>query len=979
MLFRHVPQRRAIDLAQPEQKAAHIRVSPQIAKVLCGYKRPVVLSVDERAIVDWVGLHVVIGQAIQHGATTARVEEIYQALALRRQIGPDIIQDRRHDGIDKTRAIQICRVLRQKLWPLHKRLGQFQLGLRQIGTAYYARAIPRKGLNSSMAMTLTNSTVSGNNAYTGGGIDHRGALLNLINSTVSGNSVTGDANVAGGIFVTGAGTLTLTNSTISNNAVNTSGGSGGGIANNSSTVNLENTIVANNSVSGGGSGPDLLGAFNSQDYNLIGNTTGATFTGTTTHNKTNVDPRLAPLTNNGGLTQTQALLAGSPALDAGDNSVTGFPLSLTTDQRGTGFARQVDGPDADTVATVDIGAFEAQVSVEDITDKATNEDTQLQFSFNVGGSGSITSITATSSNTALVPNNAANLVVTGSSSTRTVTINPAADQFGTATISVTVNGTNRQSMTDTFVVTINPVNDSPMFTKGLDQTVNNNAGTQIVNNWANNLSPGPANEANQTLSFVITNNTYPSLFATAPAISSTGALSYAPAANGGGSATITVVLQDNGGTANGGHDTSPPQTFTINVNPVGGFLQFSSANFTTTESSSFATITVVRLGDKSLPVTVDFATGGDSGSRCSTVTGMASPKCDFTEAFGTLRFAAGEDSKTFRVLITQDAYVEGPERVMLALSNTTGFGALGTPATANLRIDDDASEPPTNPIDDVTDFVRQHYHDFLNREPDQGGFDFWTSLITQCGNDQVCIRTKRIDVSNAFFYELEYQQTGSYVYRLYRAAFGNNQPFPNPDNSNPAEANKLVSYAAFTPDRARVVGGASLAQAQLDLSTAFVQRAAFISSYASGLDGPAYVDALLATIKNDIKDQTGLPVDLGSQRQALIDLYNQSGGGNAGRGAVIYRLADDNTQTNPINNRPFIDAEYNRAFVTTQYFGYLRRDPDIGGFLFWLGQVNSAPLRDVPKQHAMVCSFITSAEYQQRFSSLVTHTNVECQ
>jgi hypothetical protein len=77
-----------------------------------------------------------------------------------------------------------------------------------------------------------------------------------------------------------------------------------------------------------------------------------------------------------------------------------------------------------------------------------------------------------------------------------------------------------------------------------------------------------------------------------------------------------------------------------------------------------------------------------------------------------------------------------------------------------------------------------------------------------------------------------------------------------------------------------------------------------------------------------------------------------------------------------INNRAFIDAEYNRAFVATQYFGYLRRDLDIGGFLFWLGQVDRFPIRNA--QHAMVCSFITSAEYQQRFGSTVTHTNSEC-
>jgi hypothetical protein len=112
---------------------------------------------------------------------------------------------------------------------------------------------------------------------------------------------------------------------------------------------------------------------------------------------------------------------------------------------------------------------------------------------------------------------------------------------------------------------------------------------------------------------------------------------------------------------------------------------------------------------------------------------------------------------------------------------------------------------------------------------------------------------------------------------------------------------------------------------------------------------------------------------LQAQRSALITLFN-----SGGRGNVVYRLADDNVTTNPIDNRAFIDAEYNCAFVATQYFGYLRRDSDIGGFLFWLGQVNSAPLRNVPKQHAMVCSFITSAEYQQRFSSVVTHSNGEC-
>jgi len=239
--------------------------------------------------------------------------------------------------------------------------------------------------------------------------------------------------------------------------------------------------------------------------------------------------------------------------------------------------------------------------------------------------------------------------------------------------------------------------------------------------------------------------------------------------------------------------------------------------------------------------------------------------------------------------------------------------------------------------------VQQHYYDFLSRYPDSGGWDFWTGTITQCGNDPTCINAKRIDVSNAFYFELEFQQTGSYVYRLYRTAFGNNQPFPNPfpDPNFPNDEKKWPSYTVFSNDRARVVGGSNLAQAQLNLAKAFVQRPEFLAKYPASLTtADQFVDAVLTTIQAD------LGVSLSSQRSALIGLYNSSGG----RGAVIYRLADDNVQTNPINNRPLIDAEYNRAFVATQYYGYLRRDADLGGINFWLAR-STAP-RSVRQQTA---------------------------
>jgi len=79
-----------------------------------------------------------------------------------------------------------------------------------------------------------------------------------------------------------------------------------------------------------------------------------------------------------------------------------------------------------------------------------------------------------------------------------------------------------------------------------------------------------------------------------------------------------------------------------------------------------------------------------------------------------------------------------------------------------------------------------------------------------------------------------------------------------------------------------------------------------------------------------------------------------------------------------VDNRVFIDAEYNRSFVYSQYSGYLRRDADIGGFLFWLNQVSTAPPRTASKQKGMVCAFITSDEYQFRFGDKAPRTNVEC-
>ncbi len=410
------------------------------------------------------------------------------------------------------------------------------------------------------------------------------------------------------------------------------------------------------------------------------------------------------------------------------------------------------------------------------------------------------------------------------------------------------------------------------------------------------------------------------------------------------------------------------RTFTnVLVNQVANFVasatfQFSVGSYMASETTGSALITIQRTSGASGPASVDYLTSD----------GTASQRTDYTITIGRLLFASGETTKTFRVPIIDDLYVEGDETINVTLSNPVG-ATLGTPNPALVTItDNDTVAPTTNPLDDADArfFVRQHYLDFLNRVPDQGGFDYWSGIITGCGSNQACIRANRISVSNAFFFELEYQQTGSYVQRLYRASFGNNQPFPNTQTnpSFPNEEKKMPNYSVFSQDRAAVVGGGNLAQKQLDLANEFVSRSAFIAKYPASLTTAGqFVDAVLATI------QTDLGVNLSGERNNLITLY-----GSLGRGGVMYRLADDNVQTNPINNRALIDAEYNRSFVLGEYFGYLRRNPDIGGFVFWLGQVNSGALRDVAKQSAMVCSFITSAEYQLRFSSIVTRNNTEC-
>jgi len=496
----------------------------------------------------------------------------------------------------------------------------------QGGTGFSPQGGSGGGIDNFGPMTMIGCTVSGNftkgpsagGGSSGGGIFNNN-LLTMIDCTISGNRTDLDRGRGGGIYNNGA-TVSLTNCTVTeNSAISCCGFENGQGIHNGGTANIRNSIIAGN---GNGSTPDVTGDFNSHGHNLIGKATIGDQTGFVNGNNGDqvgtpaspLNALLGPLVNNGGATLTHALLSNSPAFDAGDNCVTqpahcsdaNIP-QLTTDQRGAG--RLADSPDADTTATVDIGAFEFHQILENVQDRTTNEDTPLSVSFAIGDRGlETTTPTATSNNQALIP--AANLSLTGTGSVRTLLITPIANLSGLAQITLSVTYTDSVSsgasppqfvVEDTFLVTVNPVNDVPTFTLGPDQavdpdvvfanqTVLEDAGPQSLANWATGISAGP-NESEQTLTFQVTANTNPTLFSAGPAVSDTGTLTFTPAANSSGSALITVVLKDNGGTSNGGQDTSAAETFQITVIPINDVPTFTKgADQTVNEDAGFQSV-----------------------------------------------------------------------------------------------------------------------------------------------------------------------------------------------------------------------------------------------------------------------------------------------------------------------------------------------------------------------------------------------------
>ncbi|MDB9513854.1 DUF4347 domain-containing protein [Kamptonema animale CS-326] len=181
-------------------------------------------------------------------------------------------------------------------------------------------------------------------------------------------------------------------------------------------------------------------------------------------------------------------------------------------------------------------------------------------------------LTATSNNTALT---GTPTITNNNDGTATLKYTPITDANGTANITVTVTDADTGAVTKPFTVTVTPVNDKPSFTATNPTAVNEDAGAQTVTGWAT-FNAGAANESAQTATYTVSNIGTPGLFAVSPAIDASGNLTYTPAADAFGTSTFDVKVQDNGGTANGGVDTSAVQNFTITVNPVNDKPSFSN-------------------------------------------------------------------------------------------------------------------------------------------------------------------------------------------------------------------------------------------------------------------------------------------------------------------------------------------------------------------------------------------------------------------
>jgi hypothetical protein len=385
--------------------------------------------------------------------------------------------------------------------------------------------------------------------------------------------------------------------------------------------------------------------------------------------------------------------------------------------------------------------------------------------------------------------------------------------------------------------------------------------------------------------------------------------------------------------------------FTNSPPPPASSFKFSADNYAVGEGAGSATITVSRTGDTSGPASVEYTTEG----------GTARETRDFTAAYGVLNFAPGETSKSFTVITTDNAFVDGSRTVILGLRRPSGAQLL-SPGSAVLSINDNDAAGAANPVDDSTFFVRQHYADFLNREPDASGLAFWVNQIESCGASAQCREVKRIHVSAAFFLSIEFQETGYLVERIYKTAYG--------DATSPRVSGTVpvIRLREFLPDtqaigRGLIVGQGDwqnqLEQNKNAFALEFVNRPRFAAAFPSTMTADEFVSKL---------DQNAGGVLSASDKASLVALLGAAPADASKRAQVLRSVAE---------NADLRQRELNRAFVLMQYYGYMRRNPDdpqdtdFRGWRFWLTKLESFNGDFIKAE--MVKAFISADEYRHRF------------
>ena len=401
-------------------------------------------------------------------------------------------------------------------------------------------------------------------------------------------------------------------------------------------------------------------------------------------------------------------------------------------------------------------------------------------------------------------------------------------------------------------------------------------------------------------------------------------------------------------------NNAPTVTFSprLVIPDADAVIAFSFSTTGATETQARAAISVRRTGNTQSSVSVDVRTVDNPAAvRCddtTTAPGVAFARCDYATTVTTVDFAPGETEKSFAVPIIDDAFVEPDETVQLVLSNPSGGARLGSQSTTTLTITSLDQPGASNPILITNFFVRQQYLDFFGREPDPAGFAAWESTLNNCPDPfntsptSASANCDRVSVSTKFFRSKEFELKGRFVFNFYKVAFG-----------------RLPRYAEIIPDMASLtaVDDAGFFAKKGQFTNSFVQRQEFKDAY-DALSNQQFVDALMSRYGlQQITTPDPLNPD-GSTKVTLTraDMAARLGLGTLTRAQAVRALADSDEVS---------AAEANSAFVAMQYFGYLRRDPEEGGYNDWLRTINANPA-DI---RSMVNGFMNSVEYRLRFGS----------